>query len=106
MAFVLPRQCRESDNWPCLVHFSPMLCYRMNGKMCVKTAIKTDRTPTRLRTTRVRHHTDSRRSSIEHDLTIRRGEFPSWTLKVQVMPFAEAESYRFSRTLIGAWAIE
>jgi catalase len=27
---------------------------------------------------------------------IRRGEFPSWTLKVQVMPFAEAESYRFN----------
>jgi catalase len=27
---------------------------------------------------------------------IRRGEFPSWTLKVQVMPFAAAESYRFN----------
>ncbi|MFC9892959.1 catalase [Nocardia sp. NPDC127579] len=27
---------------------------------------------------------------------IERGEFPSWTLKVQVMPVAEAESYRFN----------
>ena len=27
---------------------------------------------------------------------IERGEFPSWTLKVQLMPVAEAESYRFN----------
>ncbi|MEU8894928.1 catalase [Nocardia sp. NPDC048505] len=27
---------------------------------------------------------------------IERGDFPSWTLKVQVMPVAEAESYRFN----------
>lgn len=27
---------------------------------------------------------------------IARGEYPSWTLKVQIMPFAEAESYRFN----------
>jgi catalase len=27
---------------------------------------------------------------------IRRGEFPSWTLKVQIMPAAEAKSYRFN----------
>ncbi|WP_072813649.1 catalase [Rhodococcus zopfii] len=27
---------------------------------------------------------------------IERGEFPSWTLKVQVMPVAEAENYRFN----------
>lgn len=27
---------------------------------------------------------------------IKRGEFPSWTLKVQIMPFAEAQSYRFN----------
>src|SRR6201981_2441728 len=25
---------------------------------------------------------------------IKRGEYPSWTLKVQIMPFAEAETYR------------
>jgi len=33
----------------------------------------------------------------QHDLrnTIERGEFPSWTLKVQLMPEAEAASYRF-----------
>ena len=28
--------------------------------------------------------------------TIARGEHPSWTLKMQIMPFAEAESYRFN----------
>jgi catalase len=27
---------------------------------------------------------------------IKRGEYPSWTLKVQVMPFAEAKTYRFN----------
>jgi catalase len=27
---------------------------------------------------------------------IKRGEHPSWTLKVQIMPFAEAETYRFN----------
>lgn len=27
---------------------------------------------------------------------IRRGEYPSWSMKVQVMPFREAESYRFN----------
>jgi catalase len=27
---------------------------------------------------------------------IRRGEFPTWTLKVQLMPFEEARSYRFN----------
>ncbi len=27
---------------------------------------------------------------------IRRGEFPSWTLKVQIMPFNEAEKYHFN----------
>jgi catalase len=27
---------------------------------------------------------------------IKRGEHPSWTLKVQVMPFADAETYRFN----------
>jgi catalase len=27
---------------------------------------------------------------------IRRGEHPSWTLKVQIMPFADAETYRFN----------
>jgi len=27
---------------------------------------------------------------------IRRGDHPSWTLKVQIMPFQEAESYRFN----------
>lgn len=30
-----------------------------------------------------------------HD-AIERGEFPSWTLKVQIMPVAEAEGYRFN----------
>jgi catalase len=34
------------------------------------------------------HHTDLRRA-------IERGELPSWTLKVQVMPDAEAATYRF-----------
>lgn len=28
--------------------------------------------------------------------SIGKGDFPSWTLKVQVMPFAEAETYRFN----------
>jgi len=28
--------------------------------------------------------------------TIERGDHPSWTLKVQIMPFQEAESYRFN----------
>ena len=28
--------------------------------------------------------------------TIKRGDYPSWTLKVQVMPFKEAETYRFN----------
>ena len=28
--------------------------------------------------------------------TIERGDYPSWTLKVQIMPFEEAESYRFN----------
>jgi catalase len=27
---------------------------------------------------------------------IERGEFPSWTLKMQIMPFADAETYRFN----------
>ena len=27
---------------------------------------------------------------------IKRGDFPSWTLKVQIMPFKEAETYRFN----------
>ena len=27
---------------------------------------------------------------------IRRGDYPSWTLKVQIMPFEEAENYRFN----------
>jgi catalase len=27
---------------------------------------------------------------------IKRGDFPSWTLKMQIMPFAEAETYRFN----------
>jgi catalase len=27
---------------------------------------------------------------------IKRGEYPSWTLKVQIMPFAEAATYRFN----------
>ena len=27
---------------------------------------------------------------------IKRGDYPSWTLKVQIMPFKEAESYRFN----------
>jgi catalase len=27
---------------------------------------------------------------------IRRGEYPSWTLKVQIMPFEEAKTYRFN----------
>ena len=27
---------------------------------------------------------------------IKRGDFPSWTLKVQIMPFKEAEKYRFN----------
>jgi catalase len=27
---------------------------------------------------------------------IERGEFPSWTLKMQIMPFADAEAYRFN----------
>jgi len=27
---------------------------------------------------------------------IRRGDYPSWTLKVQIMPFVEAETYRFN----------
>jgi catalase len=27
---------------------------------------------------------------------IKRGDYPSWTLKVQIMPFEEAESYRFN----------
>jgi catalase len=27
---------------------------------------------------------------------IRRGEFPSWTLKVQIMPFEDAKTYRFN----------
>jgi catalase len=27
---------------------------------------------------------------------IKRGDFPSWTLKAQIMPFREAESYRFN----------
>ena len=27
---------------------------------------------------------------------IKRGEFPSWTLKVQIMPFEEAKTYRFN----------
>lgn len=27
---------------------------------------------------------------------IKRGEFPSWTLKVQVMPYADAKTYRFN----------
>ncbi|HTR94556.1 MAG TPA: catalase [Trebonia sp.] len=28
--------------------------------------------------------------------TIKRGEYPSWTLKVQIMPFQEARTYRFN----------
>ena len=28
--------------------------------------------------------------------TIERGEFPSWTLKMQIMPFEEAKTYRFN----------
>jgi catalase len=28
--------------------------------------------------------------------TIKRGDYPSWTLKMQIMPFAEAETYRFN----------
>jgi catalase len=28
--------------------------------------------------------------------SIQRGEFPSWTLKVQIMPFEEAKTYRFN----------
>ncbi len=28
--------------------------------------------------------------------TIERGDFPSWTLEMQIMPFAEAEGYRFN----------
>lgn len=28
--------------------------------------------------------------------SIKRGEFPSWTLKVQIMPFDEAKTYRFN----------
>jgi catalase len=28
--------------------------------------------------------------------SIERGDFPSWTLKMQIMPFAEAETYRFN----------
>ena len=28
--------------------------------------------------------------------SIKRGDYPSWTLKVQIMPFAEAETYRFN----------
>ncbi len=27
---------------------------------------------------------------------IKRGDYPSWTLKVQIMPFEEAETYRFN----------
>ncbi len=27
---------------------------------------------------------------------IKRGEYPSWTLKMQIMPFKEAETYRFN----------
>jgi catalase len=27
---------------------------------------------------------------------IRRGDFPSWTLKMQIMPFEEAKTYRFN----------
>jgi catalase len=27
---------------------------------------------------------------------IKRGDYPSWTLKVQIMPFKEAETYRFN----------
>ena len=27
---------------------------------------------------------------------IKRGEYPSWTLKVQIMPFEEAADYRFN----------
>ncbi|MBM9606190.1 catalase [Desulfopila inferna] len=27
---------------------------------------------------------------------IKRGDFPSWTLKMQIMPFADAETYRFN----------
>ena len=28
--------------------------------------------------------------------SIKKGDFPSWTLKVQIMPFAEAENYRYN----------
>ena len=28
--------------------------------------------------------------------TIKRGDYPSWTLKVQIMPFKEAETYRYN----------
>jgi catalase len=27
---------------------------------------------------------------------IKRGDYPSWTLKMQIMPFAEAKTYRFN----------
>ncbi|PRY46148.1 catalase [Umezawaea tangerina] len=37
---------------------------------------------------------DAHRADLWH--AIERGEFPSWTLKVQVMPYAEAENYRFN----------
>ncbi|RKT52082.1 catalase [Saccharothrix australiensis] len=37
---------------------------------------------------------DAHRADLWH--AIERGEFPSWTLKVQVMPYADAADYRFN----------
>jgi catalase len=37
---------------------------------------------------------DAHRADLWH--SVEQGEFPSWTLHVQVMPYAEAENYRFN----------
>ena len=99
------------------IWLSPTLRYRKNCKMCVKTAIKTHRTPTRLpplawdiTRTRVADFRASAHPWCATSWTMRSAIAWSTTSQVILVPGSPRASSsgrsRIGRTLIGAWAIE